>query len=112
MISLGVHELNAGTGISLNLVKLLDGRLLIQGASGAGKSWTLRRLMEQSAGRIQQIIVDPEGEFVSLAEELGYLYIESRTLDGRALGELARGACGSTGSLSCLTLRTSPARNK
>ena len=34
--------------------------------------------------------VDPEGEFVSLAEELGYPYIESRTLDGRALGELAR----------------------
>ena len=89
-ISLGVHELNAGPDISLNLIKLLDGRLLIQGASGAGKSWTLRRLMEQSAGRIQQIIVDPEGELVSLAEELGYLYIESRTLDGRALGELAR----------------------
>jgi len=42
-ISLGVHELNAGTGISLNLVKLLDGRLLIQGASGAGKSWTRLR---------------------------------------------------------------------
>lgn len=90
-INLGSHEMGAGD-ITLNLSKLLDGRMLIQGTSGAGKSWTLRRMLEQSAGRIQQLIVDPEGEFVSLAEELGYLYIESRKLDGRAIGELARRA--------------------
>jgi uncharacterized protein len=42
--------------LTANSTGLLDGQLLIQ---GAGKTWTLRRLMEQSAGRIQQIIVDP-----------------------------------------------------
>jgi uncharacterized protein len=49
--------------LTANRTGLLDGHLLIQ---GAGKTWTLRRLMEQSAGRIQQIIVDPLHSGMSL----------------------------------------------
>jgi uncharacterized protein len=78
--------------VLIDLTKLLEGRMLLQGVSGAGKSWTLRRLLEQSAGRIQQLIIDPEGEFRSLADELGYLYIEVTKLSGAAIAELARRA--------------------
>lgn len=91
-ILLGKMDMNKAIDITMNIEKLMDGRLLIQGASGAGKSWTLRRLLEQSAGRIQQIIIDPEGEFKTLAAELGYLYIEGHKLKGPALAELARRA--------------------
>ncbi|WP_435008056.1 ATP-binding protein [Tundrisphaera lichenicola] len=89
---LGKLDLNQSIDVTLNIEKLLEGRLLIQGASGAGKSWTLRRLLEQSAGRIQQLVIDPEGEFKSLADELGYLYIEGHKLKGAALAEMARRA--------------------
>jgi hypothetical protein len=34
---------------------------------GSGKSHLLRRLLEGSAGLVQQIVIDPEGDFVSLA---------------------------------------------
>lgn len=91
-ITLGKLDLNQSIDVTLNIEKLLEGRLLIQGASGAGKSWTLRRLLEQSAGRIQQLVIDPEGEFKSLADELGYLYIEGHKLKGPALAEMARRA--------------------
>src|SRR4051812_15138051 len=55
-ITLGKLDVNQNIDVSLDLGKLMEGRLLIQGASGAGKSWTMRRLLEQSAGRIQQIV--------------------------------------------------------
>ena len=71
--------------VTLDLGELLNGRLLIQGASGAGKSWTLRRLIEQTKGHIQQIVVDPEGEFASLAEHCGMLDLAGHELDPGAL---------------------------
>jgi len=47
----------------LDLTELLATRLLVQGNSGSGKSHLLRRLLEQSAGLVQQAIIDPEGNF-------------------------------------------------
>lgn len=67
-VSLGTSSDGAPLGIDLG--RLLDGRLLIQGNSGAGKSMLLRRLFEQAFGRVQQLLVDPDGEFTSLAEVL------------------------------------------
>lgn len=55
----------------LDLVKLLAGRLLIQGSSGAGKSATVRRVIEEAHSHVTTIIVDPEGEFANLAEHIG-----------------------------------------
>lgn len=60
-----------------------------RGASGAGKSWTLRRLIEQTVGRVQQIIVDPGGEFRSISERYGHFHVEAHKLDIAALGVLA-----------------------
>src|SRR3954463_622243 len=58
---------------SIDLPTLIDTRLLIQANSGGGKSWLLRRLLEQSHGKVQQIILDPEGEFSSLREKYDYI---------------------------------------
>lgn len=58
----------ANIPIGINLALLLKGRLLIQGNSGAGKSMLLRRLFEQAFGRVQQLLVDSDGEFSTLAE--------------------------------------------
>lgn len=60
----------------LDLEELLATRLLVQGNSGSGKSHLLRRLLEQSAGAVQQVIVDPEGDFVSLSEAHGHVVVE------------------------------------
>src|SRR5438552_17261252 len=52
--------------VSIDLPTLLDTRLLVQANSGGGKSWLLRRLLEQSQGKVQQIVIDLEGEFATL----------------------------------------------
>ena len=87
MVEIGRDERGGAT--RLDLVKLIDGRLLVQGASGAGKTWTLRRLLEQTAGTIQQIVVDPEGEFQSIAEQYGHLVVDAAQLDTAALATAA-----------------------
>lgn len=59
--------------ITIDLNRLIDTKLLIQANSGGGKSFTIRRLLEQSHGKVQQIIIDPEGEFASLREKYEYI---------------------------------------
>ncbi|VVB45899.1 ATP-binding protein [Beijerinckiaceae bacterium RH AL1] len=66
-----------GRPATLDLVELLATRLLVQGNSGSGKSHLLRRLLEQSAGVVQQAIIDPEGDYVSLAERYGHIVVEA-----------------------------------
>lgn len=71
-----------GQPVEIDIKELLATRLLVQGNSGSGKSHLLRRLLEESAGIVQQVVIDPEGDFVSLAEEFGHVVI-----DGAAYGE-------------------------
>lgn len=66
-----------GTPAALDLEELLATRLLVQGNSGSGKSHLLRRLVEQSAAWVQQIIVDPEGDFVTLADRFGHVVVDA-----------------------------------
>ena len=78
-----------GDAVGLDLAKLIKGRLLIQGNSGAGKSMLLRRLFEQSFGQIQQLIIDPEGEFSTLAEQCDVAVLTTADIDrvgGHAFG--------------------------
>ena len=65
----------AGQAVPIDLAELLATRLLVQGNSGSGKSHLLRRLLERSAGQVQQIIIDPEGDFVTLADAYGHVAI-------------------------------------
>lgn len=59
--------------VSIDLPTLLDTRLLVQANSGGGKSWLLRRILEQSQGKVQQIVIDLEGEFATLREKYDYV---------------------------------------
>jgi len=70
------HE---GRTVEVDLELLLRTRLLLQANSGGGKSRTLRRIAEQLFGKVQVIIIDREGEFASLREKYGYLWVGRRS---------------------------------
>jgi hypothetical protein len=55
-----------GKPFTANLDLILSSNLLVQANSGGGKSWLLRRMIEQTFGSVPQIIIDPEGEFSTL----------------------------------------------
>ena len=59
--------------LTVDLDHLITSRLLIQGSSGAGKGWAIRTLLEQTNGRVQQIVLDKEGEFSTLREQYDYI---------------------------------------
>src|SRR3546814_462020 len=67
----------SGAAVAMDLEELLATRLLVQGNSGSGKSHLLRRLLEGSAGLVQQVVIDPEGDFVSLSDAFGHVAIEA-----------------------------------
>lgn len=62
-----------GAPFYLDLDVLLQSGAFVQGNSGSGKSGLLRRLLEESHGRVQQIILDAEGDYVTLS--MGYDYV-------------------------------------
>lgn len=62
---------------TIDIEELLATRLLVQGNSGSGKSHLLRRLLEQSAPHVQQVIIDPEGDFTSLSDRYGHLVVDA-----------------------------------
>ncbi len=82
-IELGMHM---DAKVFVDLGEMLTTRLLIQGNSGSGKTHLLRRLLEECAGIVQQIIIDPEGDFVSFGEAFGHTVIEAKD---RTSGKLA-----------------------
>jgi len=59
--------------LDLDLDTLVATRLLVTATSGGGKSFALRRILEQTHGAVQQIVLDPEGEFPSLREGGDYV---------------------------------------
>ena len=61
--------------VKLDLDILLRTRMLIQANSGKGKSWLLRRIAEQLFGKVQVIIIDPEGEFATLREKFDFVLV-------------------------------------
>ncbi len=67
----------SGAPVPIDLEELLATRLLVQGNSGSGKSHLLRRLLERSAGQVQQVVIDPEGDFVTLSAAYGHVAIEA-----------------------------------
>ena len=76
MIKLGEHN---GKTVGFDLDVLLATRLLIQASSGAGKSWAIRRIVEQAfshdgARRMLQALVDAKGRPMNhdfLAQSVG-----------------------------------------
>lgn len=91
-----------GTGCSIDIERLIETRMLIQANSGAGKSWAIRRLLEQVYGKVQSILIDVDGEFHTLREQFDFVLagqkgdcpadIKSAALLGRRLLELGTSA--------------------
>ncbi len=73
----------------IDLQRLLETRLLIQANSGGGKSWALRRILEQTARDVQQLVIDPEGEFATLREHFDYVICAPRDADAVATPQTA-----------------------
>ncbi len=78
-----------GGSVAIDLEELLATRLLVQGNSGSGKSHLLRRLLEKSAGQVQQIVIDPEGDFVTLADRYGHVPVEAADHSEKDIARLA-----------------------
>jgi len=78
--------LASGAPATLDIEELLATRLLVQGNSGSGKSHLLRRLLEQSAQWVQQVIIDPEGDFVTLSDRFGHIVVDGERTEAELAG--------------------------
>lgn len=88
-VAIEMGRTTQGGAATLDLEELLSTRLLVQGNSGSGKSHLLRRLLEQSAAWVQQAVIDPEGDFVTLAGRHGHLVIDAADHTEPALARIA-----------------------
>jgi hypothetical protein len=70
----------------------------------------LRRLLEQSARWVQQTIIDPEGDFVSLTDRFGHLVIDAEEHTERS--PLSASERGSIVSPPCSISRGSTPRTR
>lgn len=59
--------------VSFDLQMLLRTRLLLAASSGAGKSETIRKICELCAGKVQIVVLDPEGEFAGMRTTLPFV---------------------------------------
>ena len=85
-VGIDMGTLSGGQVAKLDIEELLATRLLVQGNSGSGKSHLLRRLLEQSAPWVQQVIIDPEGDFVTLADKFGHLIVDGQRTEAELAG--------------------------
>lgn len=76
-------------GLTIDVPRLIDTRVLIQSNSGGGKSWLLRRMLEQTASHVQQIVLDIEGEFSTLREKFDYVICAPQGADAVATPQTA-----------------------
>ncbi|MDF1635013.1 ATP-binding protein [Mycoplana sp. MJR14] len=89
-VGIDMGTAQGGAPATLDIEELLATRLLVQGNSGSGKSHLLRRLLEQSAPWVQQCIIDPEGDFVTLADKFGHVVVEGERTDAELVGIATR----------------------
>lgn len=69
-----MSKIKLSNNVFIDLPKLVDSRLLVQANSGGGKSWAIRRIVEQAFGKVQIIMLDPEGEFTNLRTKFDFVY--------------------------------------
>ncbi|MBU1315316.1 MAG: ATP-binding protein [Alphaproteobacteria bacterium] len=85
-VGIDMGTVSGGAPAKLDIEELLATRLLVQGNSGSGKSHLLRRLLEQSAPWVQQVIIDPEGDFVTLADKYGHVVVDGERTEAELVG--------------------------
>lgn len=69
MSSIAIGKSEGGKAVKLDIGRLIVGRLLATADSGGGKSWLLRKILEQVSQTTQTIVIDTEGEFSTLREK-------------------------------------------
>lgn len=89
-VGIDMGTVSGGQMARLDIEELLATRLLVQGNSGSGKSHLLRRLLEQSAEWVQQVVIDPEGDFVTLADKYGHLVVDGERTEAELVGIATR----------------------
>jgi hypothetical protein len=87
-VPIAIGSAPTGPDVQIDIEELLASRLLVQGNSGSGKSHLLRRLLEQSAELVQQVVIDPEGDFVTLAEPFGHVVIDGSAYAGSEISRM------------------------
>ncbi|TWF56392.1 ATP-binding protein [Neorhizobium alkalisoli] len=85
-VGIDMGKLAGGDPAKLDIEELLATRLLVQGNSGSGKSHLLRRLLEQSAPWVQQVVIDPEGDFVTLSDKFGHVVVDGERTEAELAG--------------------------
>lgn len=81
--------------VQIDIERLLTTRLLVQANSGGGKSFALRRLLEQLFGAVPHVVIDLDGEFATLREKFPYVLASAGAggdckVDTRSAALLAR----------------------
>jgi hypothetical protein len=61
--------------VKVSLPTLVDSRMLLCANSGGGKSYAIRKLLEEAGSQIMSIVLDVEGEFKTLREKYDFLLI-------------------------------------
>jgi hypothetical protein len=64
-----IGAIDGGGVLRIDIERLVDTRGMVQGSSGSGKSWLIRGIIERAASRMPVIVLDMEGEFVTLREK-------------------------------------------
>ncbi|WP_113340286.1 ATP-binding protein [Rhizobium cremeum] len=85
-VGIDMGTVSGGQPAKLDIEELLATRLLVQGNSGSGKSHLLRRLLEQSAPWVQQVVIDPEGDFVTLSDKYGHVVVDGERTEAELAG--------------------------
>lgn len=85
-VGIDMGTVTGGQPAKLDIEELLATRLLVQGNSGSGKSHLLRRLLEQSAPWVQQVVIDPEGDFVTLSDKYGHVVVDGERTEAELAG--------------------------
>lgn len=88
-----VHYGKGAGGAVVDIDALVRGRALIQANSGGGKSWALRQLLEETYGKVQHLVIDPEGEFSTLREKFDYVVAAKQGADVEATPRTAKKLC-------------------
>ena len=84
-----IGKTDAGVDMIIDVPRLLATRLLLEADSGGGKTVALKRLLEQTHSHVQQIIIDPEGEFSAMREKFDYLLCAPEGADAIATPKTA-----------------------
>ena len=71
--------------VTIDLNVLLSTRALLTADSGGGKTFALKRIIEQAFGKIQIIVIDPEGEFAPMREKLDFVLVGKGGLEGNTV---------------------------